>query len=87
MNNISEQLSLTSLEEEILRDIEKTPVVTHRQMPEIEKAKVLEEFLKHRKDSPSSKAEVLNKNARNFIKIKKDIFNNGTGFTFKHSSR
>ncbi|XP_049826647.1 uncharacterized protein LOC109608344 isoform X2 [Aethina tumida] len=86
VNNISEQLSLTSLEEEILRDIEKTPVVTHRQMPEIEKAKVLEEFLKHRKDSPSSKAEVLNKNARNFIKIKKDIFNNGTGFTFKHSS-
>ncbi|KAJ8926922.1 hypothetical protein NQ314_020774 [Rhamnusium bicolor] len=43
-----------------------------------------EEFLKHRKETANKSEQILNKNVRNFIKIKKDIFNHSSGnFTGK----
>lgn len=43
-----------------------------------------EEFLKHRKETMNKSEQILNKNVRNFIKIKKDIFNHTNGnFTGK----
>ncbi|KAJ8941891.1 hypothetical protein NQ318_001746 [Aromia moschata] len=38
-----------------------------------------EEFLKHRKETANKSEQILNKNVRNFIKIKKDIFNHSNG--------
>ncbi|KAJ8980733.1 hypothetical protein NQ317_019228 [Molorchus minor] len=38
-----------------------------------------EEFLKHRKENATKNEHILNKNVRNFIKIKKDIFNHSNG--------
>ncbi|CAH0561800.1 unnamed protein product [Brassicogethes aeneus] len=88
--NLSEKFSAASLEDEPIMSSNALKQLSNDIPGDVLRTKdsvVFDEFMKHRKDSPTNKSDqVLNKNAKNFIKIKKDIFNNGMGYSVKHTS-